>query len=390
MATYGVLSNFGGNTRFMKLLSTIILTLITITILRSQPDLTLWITPDGYHHTHTHGSEAQYFCDSSYYLFHQVEPDSLFVTLKNEGDQLLEITDVSTQSYADADFQVSFPNSVALSPGEIHVLKVAYQLPLVYANGINGQLNISSNDSNKPNCSLYFDVGCGPIWNIYGDEDLGVPGSCTAPVVHIEYSNDVVSPNLVYKDSMNFYTYDEFLDTSYPMIHMWNKGVEVFKQFDVHEEFRAGKLPADSSASYNFRATDKEVQIAIDLEVQHNVDVGGNLTVDGLMQVDAMTTPSDRRLKQNVLNLESALRIVSMLRPTTYSLKEPKSSDRQQYGFIAQELDGILPDLVYQDSEGQMSVNYLQIIPWLTAAIQEQQQTIDALQLRLDKLEQRD
>ena len=76
-----------------------------------------------------------------------------------------------------------------------------------------------------------------------------------------------------------------------------------------------------------------------------------------------------------------------MLRPTIYSLRDPKPDTRQQYGFIAQEVQEVLPDLVHHDEDGQMSVNYMQIIPWLTAALQEQQKTIEDLRRRLDKLE---
>ncbi len=371
----------------MKLLSTTILFLFTLSVLSAQPELTLWITPDGYHHTHDHGTDAQYFCDSSYYIFYQAQPDSVFVTLKNEGDQPLEISQVATQSYAGAHFHVSFPETITLQTGEMHTLKVEYHLPPTYVNGINGQLDITSNDPTKPNCDLYFDVGCLPFWNIYGDDNLGIEGSCHSPVFFMEYSDDVTNPNFVYDDSMNFFTYEEALDTSYPIMHMWYKGVKVLRQFEVFEEFGAGQIPGNFGPTYNLRATNTEVEVANDLTVDKDIDVGGNLVVEGLMQVNALTTPSDRRLKKNISNLDGVLNTMMLLRPTTYGLKDAQSDDRQQFGFIAQELKEILPDLVHQDEEGQMSINYVQIIPLLTAALQEQQKTIDGLEERLKRLE---
>ena len=371
----------------MKLLSTTILVLFTVSFLAAQPQLTLWITPDGYHHTHNHGTDAQYFCDSSYYIFYQPEPDSVFVTLKNEGDQPLEISQVATQSYAGAHFHVSFPQTITLQTGEMHTLKVEYHLPATYVDGINGQLDVTSNDPTKPNCYLYFDVGCLPQWNIYGDDNLGVEGGCYDPVFYMEYSGEVTNPNFVYDDSMNFFTYEVALDTSYPIMHLWYKGVKVRRQFEVFEEFGAGRIPGNFGPTYNLRATDTEVEVASDLTVEQDIDVGGDLVVEGLMQVNAITTPSDGRLKKNISSLDGVLNTMMLLRPTTYALKNAKPDDRQQYGFIAQELEQVLPELVHHDGEDQLSVNYMQIIPLLTAALQEQQRTIEDLKERLQKLE---
>lgn len=372
----------------MKLLNTTILLLFTVTILSAQPELTLWITPDGYHHTHTHGTDAQYFCDSNYYIFHKSEPDSVFVTLKNEGDQPLIVSGISTQSIAGAHFHASLASTITLQTGEMHAVKVEYQLPTTYVNGINGQLDISTNDPAKPNCTLYFDVGCAAQWQIHSFTDLGIPGNCDEPVVYLD-DFEVASPNFVYNDSMNFFTYEEALDTSFPIMHMWYKGVKVLRQFEVFEEFGAGQIPGNFGPTYNLRATDSEVEVASDLIVEQDIDVGGDLVVDGLMQVNAITTPSDRRLKKDISNLDGVLNTLMLLRPTSYALVDAQSDDRQQYGFIAQELEKVLPDLVHHNAEDQLSVNYMQIIPLLTAALQEQQKTIEDLSRRLDTLESR-
>jgi len=51
-------------------------------------------------------------------------------------------------------------------------------------------------------------------------------------------------------------------------------------------------------------------------------------------------------------------------------------------GFIAQELQKIMPELVSEgnDKDKLLSVNYMAIIPVLTKAIQEQQAIIDRFQ----------
>jgi hypothetical protein len=49
------------------------------------------------------------------------------------------------------------------------------------------------------------------------------------------------------------------------------------------------------------------------------------------------------------------------------------------FGFIAQELREIYPNLVFEDNEGYLSVNYIGLIPVLVEAIKEQQQQINEL-----------
>jgi hypothetical protein len=71
----------------------------------------------------------------------------------------------------------------------------------------------------------------------------------------------------------------------------------------------------------------------------------------------------------------------------------------QQYGFVAQDLEKIFPNLVEEGSHPGAkqsdpsikfkTVNYNGIIPILTKAIQEQQQIIDELLKRIEALEKK-
>ncbi|BDS15609.1 tail fiber domain-containing protein [Aureispira anguillae] len=103
---------------------------------------------------------------------------------------------------------------------------------------------------------------------------------------------------------------------------------------------------------------------------------------------------SDQRLKKNIRDYEKALETVSLLKGKQYYWKAEKLTDksfnkRLQYGFIAQEVEKVLPNLVHQDKNGYKAINYIQIIPILTNSIQglqrENQQLLDLIQ----RLEQR-
>jgi hypothetical protein len=94
---------------------------------------------------------------------------------------------------------------------------------------------------------------------------------------------------------------------------------------------------------------------------------------------------SDARLKKNVRSLDSALDDVLRLRGVTFTWRDEKLAQKgTQLGFIAQEVEDVLPELVGEGRDGFKAVQYASLTPVLVEAIKEQQAQIDALQARLD------
>jgi DNA-binding MltR family transcriptional regulator len=62
-----------------------------------------------------------------------------------------------------------------------------------------------------------------------------------------------------------------------------------------------------------------------------------------------------------------------------------KTDKRTRLGFIAQDVQAIFPELVEEDAEGYLSVDYLGLIPVLVEAIKEQQVQIEELQKKAIK-----
>lgn len=58
------------------------------------------------------------------------------------------------------------------------------------------------------------------------------------------------------------------------------------------------------------------------------------------------TNPSDERLKTNIENLSWGLSDILALRPVSYSWKTDKIEQGTQYGFIAQEVQSVMPELI--------------------------------------------
>ncbi len=120
------------------------------------------------------------------------------------------------------------------------------------------------------------------------------------------------------------------------------------------------------------------------------VTILGSLEASGTVSGN-VTSPSDRRLKTNITPLEKSLDKVMKLNGVTFNWdksvkRNANASTALQYGFIAQEIEKVIPELVSEDSDGYKTVNYIGVIPVLTQAMQEQQKEIEQLKDENKKL----
>jgi hypothetical protein len=107
----------------------------------------------------------------------------------------------------------------------------------------------------------------------------------------------------------------------------------------------------------------------------------GTITVSG--SSTSYNTSSDYRLKENVLPMTGALDKVSQLKPCTYTWKFDGSAGQ---GFIAHELQAIVPDAVHGEKDAvnedgtikPQGVDTSFLVATLTAAIQELKAEFDA------------
>ena len=90
---------------------------------------------------------------------------------------------------------------------------------------------------------------------------------------------------------------------------------------------------------------------------------------------------SDIRKKENVTTYTRGLSEVLQLRPVSFNWKEYNSTEIE-YGFIAQEVEEIIPEIVNQDSEGYKNIKNA-YIPILVNAIKELNNKINELNNKL-------
>jgi hypothetical protein len=103
----------------------------------------------------------------------------------------------------------------------------------------------------------------------------------------------------------------------------------------------------------------------------------------------AWQSTSDERLKTDIKDFDATDKLMQ-LRPRDYLWKSQETSDtpdKRNFGFIAQEVQEIFPDLVGVSPDGMLSVEYTGLIAPLVKAIQEQQAMINDLKAKVAALE---
>jgi hypothetical protein len=106
--------------------------------------------------------------------------------------------------------------------------------------------------------------------------------------------------------------------------------------------------------------------------------VGDNLTVTG-----TLTESSYRDLKTNIEPIENILPAVLQLQGVSFDWKNDEEPDNN-YGFIAEEVHEILPNLVSYKEGKPHGVQYSKMTAVLLEAIKEQQVQIDELKAKLN------
>lgn len=103
-----------------------------------------------------------------------------------------------------------------------------------------------------------------------------------------------------------------------------------------------------------------------------NIDAAGNLSVRA-------GTPSDLRLKHNIRDLTNGLDLINQLRAVRFNWNNTEVED---VGMIAQELEPVLPELVYVDGDGYKRIAYDRLSAVLLECVKELAQRVTNLEQR--------
>jgi hypothetical protein len=101
---------------------------------------------------------------------------------------------------------------------------------------------------------------------------------------------------------------------------------------------------------------------------------------------------SDLKLKKNVKRIANALSSVLKLRGVRYEWRKNEFpgynlEDGTKIGFVAQDVEKVVPELVRTENDGMKSVNYSNMAALLVEAVKEQQKIIEQQQRTIENLE---
>jgi uncharacterized cupin superfamily protein len=119
-----------------------------------------------------------------------------------------------------------------------------------------------------------------------------------------------------------------------------------------------------------------------DCSATHAITLPDTSDNSGKVKANAFLSYSSIRFKKNVQPLESPMDTLSKLNGVSYDWKDTGKKD---YGFIAEEVGKVLPEIVEwsADSEYANSMDYIRIISFLVEGVKEQEKKITDLQNKL-------
>ena len=120
---------------------------------------------------------------------------------------------------------------------------------------------------------------------------------------------------------------------------------------------------------------------------------GGSATFSG----DVIANTSDKRLKTNIVNIDSPLEKISKINGVYFNWNElakeltDKNTEIREVGFIAQEVQEILPEIIkpaqfdvqLKTGQNYLTIQYEKIVPLLVEAIKQLKRELDELKCKI-------
>lgn len=164
--------------------------------------------------------------------------------------------------------------------------------------------------------------------------------------------------------------------------------------------------PTNNAGNYFLFIRDNNGSVGIG----NNGDNNYKLNVSGSIRCLSLFTYSDEKLKTNFKSIDGSLKKLLAINcymynyidysepikqdSITININKPNApyyfNDKQTHaGFKAQEFEKLFPDLTSTDENGLLSINYVELIPFLVSAIQEQNAIIEELKSKVEDLQRK-
>ena len=117
------------------------------------------------------------------------------------------------------------------------------------------------------------------------------------------------------------------------------------------------------------------------------------MTVNGVITAEELITTSDQIFKKNFENIESPLDKINKMNAYFYDWRveeypEKKFSNDKQIGFLAQDVEEVLPEIVKLKKDGTKGIIYDRITTLLVEGMKEQTNTIECLKDEINNIKE--
>jgi hypothetical protein len=187
-------------------------------------------------------------------------------------------------------------------------------------------------------------------------------------------------------------------------IRMFANGVETFRitngatvtqiagtgrgfRFDADPQTYALNILADGKTGFSVVTPTENIDISANARIRGLANASNPVNV----QVDVngvLIRTSSIELKEHIESLPYGLNEILLLQPSKFNYKDKyKFGEGYDIGFIAEDVNNVIPEAVGTGVESDIFMDSVKIIPVLVKAIQEQQAFIKALEQRIINLE---
>jgi hypothetical protein len=181
---------------------------------------------------------------------------------------------------------------------------------------------------------------------------------------------------------------DSFADGKFAMMRLDVDTKDLYKLARRKEFVFLEMRQSTGSANDNTVSTSARKQRVFQVQASGSVVAAGNITAFGTTFMNV----SDKRLKENIYDVTGSLNKILELKPTHFTWKENK---KQDVGFIAQEVEEIIPEVVetsqgFINTDGEeegikdmKTISYPKLIPYLVDTIQVMDKRIKELEKKV-------
>jgi hypothetical protein len=244
-----------------------------------------------------------------------------------------------------------------------------------------GHYNVGGgNATTWVNTDPLFEIGNGTsvvphnAMTVLKNGNVGIGTSTPTGVLNISGNSNPAFPQLLLTEDENDFTRLMFKNTS-TSSKSWTiagltSGTDGISFLNFYYD--------NGSVGQNFVIITGNGDVGIGAQPNYKLDVRGTIGNNTTLY------HSDIRWKTDIKSIKYGINELMRLNSISYLWKvdaypEMGFDKGSQFGFIAQEFEKVIPELVRTDKDGYKSIDYVKLTPILVVAIQEQQKQIEEL-----------